>query len=184
MTRLPGLIEGEGILLRLWTPGDAQALDRAVRESIEHLRPWMAWIADEPLPLPRRVAMLERWDRDWRAGGDAYYGIFVGAQIAGACGLHRRRGPGVLEIGYWTHPSFLRQGIATTAAGLLTEAALAQPGIATVEIHHDKANLVSAGVPRRLGYRFVGETADGKQAPAELGVDCGWRKSTTSGRPA
>jgi hypothetical protein len=37
--------------------------------------------------------------------------------------LRRRIGPGGVEIGYWTARRFLRQRIATTAAGLLTEAA-------------------------------------------------------------
>jgi ribosomal-protein-serine acetyltransferase len=175
MTRLPERIESKGIVLRRWRSSDAEDLARAIEESMDHLRPWMAWIADEPLPLTRRIAMLEQWESDWRAGADAYYGIFVGGQIVGGCGLHRRRGPDTLEIGYWTHPSFLRRGIAITAAGLLTQAALAHAGIRAVEIHHDKANTASAGVPRRLGFRFVGESEDGKSAPAELGIDCAWR---------
>jgi RimJ/RimL family protein N-acetyltransferase len=91
--------------------------------------------------------------------------------------LHRRLGPGALEIGYWTHPKFLRRGIASAAARLLTDAAFALPAIEYVEIHHDKANLASRGVPERLGYEFIGERPDATAAPAELGVDCTWRMS-------
>jgi hypothetical protein len=66
-------------------------------------------------------------------------------------------------------------------AGLLADAALAEPGIAAVEIHH-KANRASAGVPRKLGYRFVGEAPDGKHAPADVGIYSS-HKPATSGRP-
>jgi RimJ/RimL family protein N-acetyltransferase len=108
-------------------------------------------------------------------GGDALLGVFVDGAVAGSCGLHRRRGPDVLEIGYWIHVSFVRRWLATRVAALLTDAALATPGIRYVEIHHDKANVASSGVPRRLGFRLVGEGPDEAAASAELGIDCVWR---------
>ncbi|MBV9804404.1 MAG: hypothetical protein JO130_14485, partial [Solirubrobacterales bacterium] len=52
-------------------PADAEALGRAVLESAEHLRPWMAWIAEEPVPLERRRARIVEWAEAWRGGGDA-----------------------------------------------------------------------------------------------------------------
>jgi ribosomal-protein-serine acetyltransferase len=59
-----------------------------VAESTEHLRPWMAWIADEPLALERRRAMIAEWDRDWSQGGDIVMGVFAeDGRIAGGCGL-------------------------------------------------------------------------------------------------
>jgi ribosomal-protein-serine acetyltransferase len=175
VTRLPERLEGEGILLRRWTVADAEVQHRAVVESAEHLRPWMAWMAREPQPLERRRAMLAAWERTWADGGDVSFGVFVDGQVAGSCGLHRRVGPHGLEIGYWVHVAFVRRGLATMAAGLLTDAAFGLPGIDFVEIHHDKANAASGGVPRKLGYRLVGERENGKSAPAELGIECVWR---------
>ena len=134
----------------------------------------MEWIGEEPQPIVRRRAMLTRREREWLEGGDVIFGVFLGDAVVGGCGLHRR-GECALSIGYWVHPSFTRQGIATRVAQLLTGAAFSVRGIAYVEIHHDKANLASAGVPRRLGFRFLGETADGASAPAELGIDCTWQ---------
>ena len=81
----------------------------------------------------------------------------------------------MLEIGYWIHPSFTRRGLATAVARLLTDTAFTVPGISAVEIHHDKANTASAAIPRRLGFRFLGEAPDASSAPAELGVDWAWR---------
>jgi len=119
--------------------------------------------------------MIEQWEREWLRGGDVIMGVFVSARVAGGCGLHHRIGPGGLEIGYWTHPAFLRRRIATTAVALLTDAAFALPGITQVEIHHDKANEASAGIPRKLGYRFIDQLQDEREAPAEVGVECRWR---------
>ena len=40
-----------------------------------------------------------------------------------------------------------RQGLATSAICLLTDSAFALVGISHLEIHHDKANVASAGIP-------------------------------------
>jgi ribosomal-protein-serine acetyltransferase len=174
--RLPERIEGDGVLLRRWLIGDAAVLQRAIDESAEHLRPWMPWMEGPRQPPERRRAMLAEWEGEWLDGGDIRLGVFAENQVVGSCGLHRRRGPDVLEIGYWIHAAFLRRGLATTVARLLTDAALSVPGIASVEIHHDKTNVASAGVPRRLGYEFVGEQPNVQPvAPAELGIDYVWR---------
>lgn len=168
-------------MLRRWLREDAEVLGVAVTESIEHLRPWMPWVAHEPLPIRERRALIKGWERDWLAGGDAVMGVFLNGAVAGGCGLHHRIGPGGLEIGYWTHPLFLRTGIATSAARLLTDAAFEQTDITHVEIHHDKANEASAGIPRKLGFRFVREFQDGPEAPAEVASPTNGSSPATTG---
>jgi ribosomal-protein-serine acetyltransferase len=174
--RLPELIAGPSTLvLRRWTPDDLEIMAQAVRESVEHLRPWMPWVANEPLSVAGRRELIDEFERNWLAGGDVVMGVFVEGRVAGGCGLHHRIGPGGLEIGYWTHPSFLRRGIATSAARLLTDTAFRQTDITHVEIHHDKANVASAGIPHKLGFHFVREVADSPDAPSEIGLSCEWR---------
>jgi ribosomal-protein-serine acetyltransferase len=174
--RLPGHIVGpDGLTLRCWARDDAAQLGEAVADSVEHLRPWMPWVAHEPLSISNRQALIESWHQDWLAGGDVMMGVFVDGVVAGGCGLHCRIGPGGLEIGYWTARRFLRQGIATTAAGLLIDAAFSDPSITRVEIHHDQANQASAGVPRKLGLRLARERVDEIQAPGESGISCEWQ---------
>jgi ribosomal-protein-serine acetyltransferase len=173
---LPERLTGSGgLVLRRWVTSDAGELGEAIRESAEHLRPWMAWIAEEPLPLDRRKAMIGEWERDWAGGGDVILGVFLDGRIAGGCGLHRRIGADGLEIGYWTHAGFLRRGVATRAAHALTDAGLAVPGITRVEIHHDKANQASAGIPRGLGFDWLGEAPREPVAPADTEVEWCWR---------
>ena len=135
--------------------------------------------ADEPLSLDQRRAMLARREQEWLRGGDAVLAVTAEGQVVGSCGLHRRRGPGTLEIGYWIHSSFLRRRLATRASALLTDAAFTVVGINYVEIHHDEANVASAGVPQRLGFEFVGEQPDERAAPSDSGIDCTWRMSRT-----
>jgi ribosomal-protein-serine acetyltransferase len=179
VSRLPELIESNGLRMRRWRSADAELQERAVTESIDHLRPWMSWIAEEPKPLAQRRAMLSAWEQDWAAGGDVVLALFVDEQLAGSFGLHRRSGPETLELGYWIGAPFLRRGLATTASSLLTDTALSIPEITRVEIHHDKANTASEGIPRKLGFRLVEERPDRPEAPAEVGIECTWRTERT-----
>jgi ribosomal-protein-serine acetyltransferase len=181
--RLPERIEGpDGLVIRQWRVSDAAALGRAVTESQEHLHPWMAWAALEPVPTNERKGQIRRWRREARESGDAVYGVFINGQIAGGCGLHRRGAEDVLEIGYWIHIRFVRQGWATRVASLLTNAALATPGISYVEIHHDKANEASGRVPQKLGFALVAEERKEPAAPSDVGIDCRWRTDAESWR--
>lgn len=169
------------LVLRSWTEDDAPALSRAIAASVEHLRPWMAWAADEPHDDLWRRQLIRGWRQEAAAGGDETFGMWLGDQVVGACGLHRRIGPGGLEIGYWVHAAFTRQGLATEAARRLRDDALARPGIDHVEIHHDRANVASGRVAAAAGFTLVGERSRSRDAPAQEGVELQWR---VSGRPA
>lgn len=177
---LPERLDGEDLVLRIWRESDIPALTDLVARNIEHLRPWMSWVAAEPLSPTERGEQVVTWRSQWRDGADAIYGVFVDGEPVGGAGLHRRRGPSGLEIGYWVDQRHCGRGIATRAAGALTATALRHPGIMFVEIHHDKANHASARIPAKLGYAYLGERADEVRAPAEVGVDCAWRMSAAS----
>jgi ribosomal-protein-serine acetyltransferase len=181
MDRLPDRIQGEGVLLRLWRASDAEQLERMVAANIEHLGPWMPWIQDEPMDIHERRELLSQWEAEWERGGDAYLAVVRAGEIVGSCGLHRRIGPGGLEIGYWIDRNRLREGLATAVVRALTDAALGRTGVNRVEIHHDKANTASAGIPRKLGYELVSETPAPARAPAESGLECIWRLRRTDG---
>jgi ribosomal-protein-serine acetyltransferase len=172
--RLPETMPSPRLTLRRWLAADAEALSAAVEENLDHLRPWMPWISSEPLSPSDRLALIKQWEEEWERGGDVVIGAFLDGVVVGSSGLHRRRGAGVLEIGYWVRADHTRNGIATEISSALTTAAFTVPYIDRVEIHHDKANVASAGVPRRLGYTFVDETQDSVTSPGEVGIDCRW----------
>lgn len=175
VTLLPEQIGTRRLVLRLWRREDAPALHAAVNASLEHLRPWMPWIVDEPLTVADREALIGDWDRQWLNGGDAIYGVFAEGTPVGGTGLHQRIGPGGLEIGYWIHVDHAGRGYATELAGALTATALSRPGIDRVEIHHDVANVVSGRIPARLGYTDAGTIERPPVAAAETGTFRVWR---------
>ena len=161
--------------LRHWRAEDADAQARAIHESLDHLRPWMPWAAEEPKPLEERLAMLRGWEAERRAGTGEYFAVWLDGELVGSCGLHRRIGPSGLEIGYWIHPGHLRRGLATDVARQLCERAFADPAVDRVEIHHDRANVASGGVPAKLGFEHVADTRRAPEAPGEEGVERVWR---------
>jgi RimJ/RimL family protein N-acetyltransferase len=81
--------------------------------------------------------------------------------------LHDRVGAGGLEIGYWVHVGCTGRGVATVAAAALTRAALALDGVARVEIRCDAANLRSAAIPRRIGFRLDRVEVRSPEEPGE-----------------
>ncbi len=162
------------VVVRQWQVDDVPRLHAAVLESIDHLRPWMPWVAKEPLTLEERTEMVGGWWRLWDAG-DRMCGMFVGDRVVGGCGLHQRIGPGGQEIGYWVRVGCTGRGYATAAARALTDMAFAMPAIDRVEIHHDVANPASGRVPAKLGYTHVHDVAHPVEAPGETGVQSVWR---------
>jgi RimJ/RimL family protein N-acetyltransferase len=185
--RLPDRIESSRLVMRCYTEDDAEVLAAAVAANIEHLRSWMPWIASEPLDLAARTGLIRTWDRERRDGGGVVYGMFRDGELVGGTGFHRRIGPAGLEIGYWTHRDHLRRGYATEAAEALTTAAFGVPGIERVEIHHDRNNVASAGVPARLGFSRLADTRRDRAAPGDVGVQWAWvvwRSDWLTGRPS
>jgi ribosomal-protein-serine acetyltransferase len=180
MTRLPDFVETARLTLRTWNVEDAEALGEAVTASVDHLAPFMPWAALEPLTIDDRVKLISGWDTDWQNGGDVVFGVFLDETPIGGSGLHRRRGPNALEIGYWIHVDHVRNGYAREVSAALTDLAFTVDGIESVEIHHDRANVASAGVPQSLGFELIGETQDEVTAPGEDGVDCAWRVTKAS----
>jgi RimJ/RimL family protein N-acetyltransferase len=183
--RLPDHVESPRLTIRRWNADDADAVSAAILANVDHLRPWMPWAADEPIGAAARRALIEHWNEEWEAGGDLFVGVFLAGEVIGASGLHRRRGPHGLEIGYWVHIDHTRSGYASEVAAAMTTTAFTFEPIERVEIHHDKANVASAGVARRLGFAPLPETLKDITAPAEIGIDCGWAmgRSTWHKRP-
>jgi RimJ/RimL family protein N-acetyltransferase len=115
---------------------------------------------------------IARFDR----GEDFGYAIWNsdGSTLIGGAGLHPRLGPGRIQIGYWVRDGWLRRGVASVAARALAIAAFELPDVEEVHIHCDEANVASAGVPRRLGFRLLRTVEDEANAPAEVGRSMEW----------
>jgi RimJ/RimL family protein N-acetyltransferase len=91
-----------------------------------------------------------------------------------------RISPGAVELGSWVHVDFTGRGYATACAKALTQAGLALPDVARVEIHTDEANAIGAAIPRRQGYRL--DRVD--ELPPELPAHSGRLQTWGMERPS
>ncbi|WP_405137596.1 GNAT family N-acetyltransferase [Nocardia sp. NBC_01388] len=173
----PQHIDLGDLVLRNWRPEDLIPRFEAITASFDHIHPWMDWLA-EPMTLERQRAFSTAMAESWPSpGGSCNYGIFDAAgTVLGAIGIHDRVGPRTLEIGYWCHAAHTGRGVITRSAAELTRIALALPGIDHAEIRCDAANIRSAEVARRLGYRLDRIEPREVRAPAESGRGMFWIK--------
>jgi RimJ/RimL family protein N-acetyltransferase len=153
-------------------PEAAAAVALAIRQSLDHLRPWMPWATDEQATVAAQTERLRQAVASWDAGTDYIFELRHpegDGAVLGAIGLHRRLGAGAIEIGYWTHVDYSGRGYMSAAAKAVTSVAQALPDVERVEIHTDEANVRSAAIPRKLGYRLDRVDERIPQAPAESG---------------
>ncbi|MGW2251018.1 GNAT family N-acetyltransferase [Kitasatospora sp. NPDC001660] len=165
-----------GLTLRAFRgQADLPELFRVVEESLEHLRPFMPWVAEHSLKYT--TEFLARREEQWANHANHVYAIVQDGSIVGACSLYRREGSPdeSREIGYWLHPAATGRGIATRATLALVEQAFRLPGVEYVEVCHDPANLASGAVPARLGFTEHRRLPAERVAPAETGEDLFWR---------
>jgi RimJ/RimL family protein N-acetyltransferase len=150
----PYRLETERLVLRCYSPEDAELLSDALNSSIDHLKPFMPWADDLPQSVDDSRALLRRFRAAFDTNEQFIFGMFAAdeSELLGGCGLHPRIGPGGLEIGYWVRASATRQGIATEAAAALTRAGFEVCGADRIEIRIDPANIQSLGVPNKLGF--------------------------------
>jgi RimJ/RimL family protein N-acetyltransferase len=147
-------IETDRLVVRCYSPEDAPKLKEAIDASLDHLRPWMPWVKDEPETLDAKVERLRRFRGDFDLGNDFIYGIFSAddSVLLGGTGLHPRIGPNALEIGYWVRGDHSGKGFATEAVAAVVRVGFEVHKIGRVEIHCDPANVRSAAIPRKLGF--------------------------------
>ena len=150
----PYRIETARTIVRCYQPTDAALLRQSLKESLDHLRPWLPWVKDEPESLEQKVQRLRQFRGKFDLNEEYVYGIFSPdeSQLIGGTGLHDRIGPNALEIGYWIHRSHVNQGITTEVSAALVKVAFEICKLDRVEIRCDPKNLASARVPEKLGF--------------------------------
>jgi RimJ/RimL family protein N-acetyltransferase len=170
---------GDDFLLRLLRVNDAGAVARSVRESLEHLLPWMPWAGEESTREAFQRTRLRGARHKAASGEEWQYGLFPTdeASVAGTFGLMAGKWSATIEIGYWVHVDEIGQGLATRASRALTNASLALDGITTVCIRCDESNVRSAAVPRALGFTLVRTESRAPEAPAESGRLMVWERT-------
>jgi len=167
----PEIIDAGEVVLKRWQPAWAEEAAAAVRESLPELKQFLPWATD-PHDVEASRTFIEKSVGDWDKATTFNYAIFTAAgDLAGSIGLMTRRGPGVLEIGYWTRTSHTGRGYMTAAVEALTRVAFTLPGIERVAILHDAGNPASAAVAAKAGFVEVSRVEREPEAPGETGID-------------
>jgi len=151
---LPEMLETERLLVRCPLPGDGRAVNEAVRESLEDLRPWMPWARSLP-SVEESDEYVRRARARWLERTDLALLLFLreSGQFVGGSGLHRIDWEVPrFEIGYWCRTSLQGRGLITEAVRGITRFAFQELGAGRVEIRCDSRNLRSARVAERCGY--------------------------------
>ena len=153
----PGRLVGERIVLRSFVDADADELHTAIRESVEHVRPWMPWY-DKHGSVADTLAYIRRTQAEFLLREGFHMGIFsLAARFLGGCGLHARDWTiPAFEIGYWIRKSEEGKGYVSEATRLLTICAFETLGAQRVLIRCNARNRRSARVAERLGYVLEG----------------------------
>lgn len=152
------VIETPRLIIRCYERADVEPAHACVLANLDALRPWMPWIASEPLDLADRGEVIRRFRGQFDLGQDFVYGVFdpSDGRLIGGCGLHPRTTPGALEIGYWITHERWGEGLATEAASALTRVGFERMGAVRMEIRVDPKNARSRAIPVKLGYREEG----------------------------
>jgi RimJ/RimL family protein N-acetyltransferase len=169
----------DGYALRLLGISDASIVARSVRESLEHLQPWMPWAGEESTQESFQRTRLRGAKHKASKGTEWQYGLFPRGEtsLAGSFGLMADKWPATIEIGYWVHVAETGRGLARRATRALTNASLALDGVTTVYIRCDEANVRSASIPRALGFTLVRTETRPPEAPAETGRLMVWERT-------
>jgi len=167
----PERVEAGPVILRRVQASDAGAIAAAVGASLDHLRPWMPWATEEAADRGNQLVRVAEADHSWESALGYIYSVLTAEHgtLVGEIGMHRREDDHSVELGYWIAALHARRGYATLAAGAMTAVALSLPGVARVEIHCDAANVASAAVARKLGYRLDRIEERRPEAPGESG---------------
>jgi RimJ/RimL family protein N-acetyltransferase len=160
-------LRGERIYVRAYREEDAKALQEAVAESREHIRPWLPFADDHQAVDDSRV-WINGQRAQWILRKNMNCGIFdiETDRFLGGVGLMVHSWEiRSFEIGYWLRKSAEGHGYMTEAVRMLTDFALDKLGAQRVEIQCDERNTHSANVARRLGFVQEGRLRNDFEAP-------------------
>ncbi|HEY7348262.1 MAG TPA: GNAT family N-acetyltransferase [Ktedonobacterales bacterium] len=147
-------LRGERITVRPYRVEDAESLYEAVRESRDHLRPWLPF-ADAHQSVDESRDFIIHCMARWLRREDFPLSIWQSATGAflGGTGFHVRSWePPCFEIGYWLRPSAEGHGYMAEAVRLVSDFLFEGLGAQRVEIRCDALNRRSASVAERLGF--------------------------------
>lgn len=170
---VPGPLFGDRTVVRGYTDDDAPGMFEAIRESVDHLRPWMPWTNTYRTVEDSRDYIRQCQSR-FLLRTDFPMAMFrrTDGRYLGGTGVHIRdlRVPS-FEIGYWVRVSEEAKGYVSEAVRLLTTCAFDTLEAERVMIRCDARNERSRRVAEGQGYVFEGRQRNAERDSAGELID-------------
>jgi RimJ/RimL family protein N-acetyltransferase len=165
---IPDSFETDRLLIRVPRPGDGPALNEAVLETIDDLRPWMPWAA-EPPPVEKSEENSRRAYAQFITREDITLRLVhkETGLILGSSALHPRDWSlPRFEIGYWCRKRFQGRGYVTEAVRAILRFGFKTLHAKRIQCCCDSLNSRSLRVAERAGFRREAELANFLSYPA------------------
>ncbi len=151
-------METMDIGIRKFTPDDAEEFLIAVRESVAHVSPWLAWCTSE-YAMQDAVDWVCTAEQVWQDGSDYRFvvedkstGDLLGS--VGICPVVKELKCG--SLGYWVRKSACNKGVCEIAARLAVVTAFKELDLQRIEVFVHPENHASNAVAAKLGGAFEG----------------------------
>jgi [ribosomal protein S5]-alanine N-acetyltransferase len=150
----PTLAAGDGVLLRPWARGDAQAVMDAYQDPA--IQRWHVQRADS-------VGEAEEWIASWQGGWAAETGAHWAVVDAGTDVLlaraalkHLKFTDAGADVAYWTTPAARGRGVCPRAVEAMASWAFDTAGFHRLELEHALVNTASCRVAEKTGFAVEG----------------------------
>ena len=145
------------IEIKLFQPGDAEAIFALTERDRTYLREWLPWVDRTQSPADVRHFITETVLPQWRDCRGPQCGIWLDGALAGSIGCHpidwQNR---VCSLGYWIASQKQARGIVTRCTASMLDYLFDELALHRVVIQCGTGNLRSCAVPQRLGFTREG----------------------------
>jgi RimJ/RimL family protein N-acetyltransferase len=155
---LPEYLESDRLIIRVARPGDGEAFNQAVLESLAELSPWLGWVTPPPTIEESEINCRKAFAR-FLMNEDLMTFFFLkdGGDLIGGSGLHKANWTlRQFEVGYWCRSRFGGKGLMTEGVKCLTKHALQVLKASRVFLTTDDQNKSSWRLAERAGFEFEG----------------------------
>ncbi len=148
----------EVVALRPFEFGDERELQKAVKESLPELKPWMSW-ADDKYSYDTALDYVTMARAFWSSGAMYSFAIVdaKSGEFLGGCSLsHIHPIYHFCNLGYWIRTTRRGSGFAGRAAKLSARFAFEKANLIRAEIVIAEGNEASKGVAFKIGAHYEG----------------------------
>lgn len=146
------IIVDDQLTLRQVRLDEAEKLFSVIDKDREYLGQWLPWPSATLSPDDSKAFITDTIQQ--RIKGSTYgFGIVLDGEIVGHIGL-MHLDEGKPEIGYWIASAAAGKGLATKAAGAVTDFGFNTLGLKKIVIKADTKNIGSNRVAEKLGYKL------------------------------